>query len=152
MGGQIALFNAVIAFGSWLLLNVVGLCFYGPQIKAVDSRIIGLFILSGFVFMLVALSISLLASRFVTVSYTHLDVYKRQPLFPVAVTWISESDCRIVLSEIQTNGSSSIIITFIIAFLFCILSIQNHPDKFRLGLMQKGFIFPAFLPAVSELK
>lgn len=65
MGGQIALFNAVIAFGSWLLLNVVGLCFYGPQIKEVDSRIIGLFILSGFVFMLVALSISLLASRFV---------------------------------------------------------------------------------------
>lgn len=65
MGGQIALFNAVIAFGSWLLLNAVGLCFYGQQIKEVDPRVIGLFILSGFIFMLVALSISLLASRFV---------------------------------------------------------------------------------------
>ncbi len=65
VSGQKTACAGLVCLAAWLLFTALGLALYGSNLNGTDRRIIALVILNTFVFLLVALSLAMLASTFV---------------------------------------------------------------------------------------
>ncbi len=65
MNGQLVLCGGLMGVATWLLLNLTGLALYGEKLRGTDWRILALCLLNSFVFVLVSLGVSMLASAFI---------------------------------------------------------------------------------------